>query len=146
VTATSSPDTPATSVASTPTDAVVERWLRWWHTGDAAIADELYTSDYQRHATDTGTARVDVLKGLVAAYLRAFPDLHFAVEDTLTRDDRVAVRWTATGTHRGEVLGLQATGRAVDLGGCDILRIRGDRIAESWSFYDRAALLAQLRD
>ena len=139
---TTSPTTPS----SPPTAAVVERWLEWWHTGDEAIADALYAEGYQRHSTDSGTAGVGVLKGLVAMYLRAFPDLRFTVEDTLVRDDRVAVRWTATGTHRGEAMGLPATGRAIELGGCDILRIQGDRISESWSFYDRAALIAQLRD
>ena len=142
MTSTPSP-TPVQTTAQT--DAVVDRWLDWWHTGDPTLADALYAEGYQRHSTDSGTAGLGVLKGLVAMYRRAFPDLRFAVEDTLVRDDRVAVRWTATGTHQEEAMGVPATGRAIDLGGCDILRIHGDRITESWSFYDRAALLEQLR-
>jgi steroid delta-isomerase-like uncharacterized protein len=123
---------------------VVDRWLEWWHTGDVSIAEELYAAGYQRHSTDSGTAGVDVLVQLVGMYRRGFPDLRFTVEDTLAREDRVAVRWTATGTHLGEALGLPPTGRTIELGGCDILRVDGDRITESWSFYDRAALLTQL--
>jgi len=124
---------------------VVQRWLDWWHTGDVTIADELYADGYQRHATDSATG-LDSLKGLVATYRSAFPDLRFDVEDMLSHDDRVAVRWMATATHRGELSGLPATERPVRLAGCDILRARQGKIVESWSFYDRTALLAQLRD
>ena len=125
---------------------MVERWLQWWHTGDVAIADAIYADGYERHSTDSDASGLDALKGLVAMYRKAFPDLRFHPDDMVSQDDRVAVRWTATGTHRGELSGLPATGRSLQLPGCDILRVREDRIVESWSFYDRAALLALLRE
>lgn len=125
---------------------VVGRWLDWWETGDVGIADAIYADGYQRHSYDSDASGLDGLKALVAAYLRAFPDLHFEIDDTVSEGDRVAVRWTATGTDRGGLMGMPASGRQFSLAGCDILRIRDGRITESWSFYDRMALLAQVED
>jgi len=124
---------------------VVARWLDWWESGDVGIADSIYAAGYQRHSTDSGASGLDALKSLVAMYLSAFPDLHFEVEDTVTDGDRVAVRWTATGTDRGGLMGMPPTGRSITLAGCDILRVRGEQITESWSFYDRLALLDQIK-
>jgi len=124
---------------------VVARWLDWWESGDVAIADEIYADGYERHATDSPASGLDALKALVAAYLRAFPDLHFDVEDAVTDGDRIAVRWTATGTDRGGLMGMPPTDRRISLAGCDILRVQGEQITESWSFYDRLALLDQVK-
>jgi steroid delta-isomerase-like uncharacterized protein len=125
-------------------DVVVKRWLDWWNTGDVAIADELYAPEYHRHGSD-GASDAPATRALVGMYRSAFPDLHFAVEDTITEGDRVAVRWWGTGTHRGALRGLEATGRSIAMPGCDILRIQGDRLVESWALYDRMELMSQLQ-
>jgi steroid delta-isomerase-like uncharacterized protein len=124
---------------------VVSLWLHWWNTGDTAIADRIYAPDYRRNATDMSESGPEPVKRLVAMYRAAFPDLHFEVEGMVSEGDRVAVRWIATGTHHAPLLGLPATNRHVSLIGCDVLRLRGDLIAESWSYYDRLALIEQLR-
>jgi steroid delta-isomerase-like uncharacterized protein len=125
---------------------VVGRWLDWWESGDVAIADAIYAEGYQRHSVDSDDPGLDALKGLVAAYLRAFPDLHFEIDETVRQDDRIAVLWTATATDRGALMGMPPSGRRISLPGCDVLRIHDERITESWSFYDRMALLAQVKD
>ena len=124
---------------------VVSLWLHWWNTGDTAIADRIYAPDYRRNATDMSESGPEQVKRLVAMYRAAFPDLHFEIEGMVSDGDRVAVRWIATGTHQAPVLGLPATNRHVSLIGCDVLRLRDDLIAESWSYYDRLALMEQLR-
>ena len=124
---------------------VVSLWLHWWNTGNTAIADRIYAPDYRRNATDLPESGPEQVKQLVTMYRAAFPDLHFEVEGMVSEGDRVAVRWIATGTHQAPLLGLPATNRHVSLIGCDVLRLRGDLIAESWSYYDRLALMEQLR-
>lgn len=125
-------------------DAVVKRWLDWWNTGDVAVADELYAPDYERHGLD-GASDVAAVKALVGMYRAAFPDLHFEVEDAITDGDRVAIRWWGTGTHQGPLRGLEPTGRSIAMPGVDILRIRDDRLVESWAVYDRMELRSQLQ-
>jgi steroid delta-isomerase-like uncharacterized protein len=126
-------------------DALVERFIEWWNNGDTAIADEIYADDYVRHADDTPGAGREPVKGLVAAFRRAFPDLRLEVQDVISERDRVVVRWQGTGTHTGEFLGIAPTGRAGSLPGCDILRVENGRIAESWPFYDRLTMLEQMK-
>jgi steroid delta-isomerase-like uncharacterized protein len=124
---------------------VVSLWLHWWNTGDTAIADRIYAPDYRRNATDMSESGPGPVKRLVAMYRAAFPDLHFEVDGMVSEGDTAAVRWVAAGTHEAPLLGLPATNRHVSLIGCDVLRLRGDLIAESWSYYDRLALMEQLQ-
>jgi predicted ester cyclase len=76
----------------------------------------------------------------------AFPDLQFTVEDMVAEGEKVACRITTRATHRGEFLGIQATGKQVTTTGIDILRMAGGKLAERWGEFDTLGLLQQLRD
>jgi steroid delta-isomerase-like uncharacterized protein len=82
------------------------------------------------------------LKQVWATLLRAYPDLHVAVEDVIAEADKLVCRNVVTGTHQGEYLGLPPTGRSVTYNEIFIFRFEGGRIAETWGVVD---LLAQLR-
>lgn len=74
----------------------------------------------------------------------AFPDLEVVLHDQLAEGDKVVTRKSYRGTHRGEFLGIAATGRAVDLAVIDIIRLQDGRFVEHWSVVDLAGLTAQL--
>ena len=78
--------------------------------------------------------------------LRAgLPDLQVVIEDTVVEGDRVAVRMTYRGTHRGELLGAAPSGRTIEWDGLTIRRLDADgRTVERWIRNDSAALRAQL--
>jgi steroid delta-isomerase-like uncharacterized protein len=82
------------------------------------------------------------LKQVWAVLLRAFPDLHVAVEDVIAEGDKVVSRNTVTGTHRGEYRGLPPTGKSVKYNEIFIFRFADGRIAEIWGVVD---LLSQMR-
>jgi hypothetical protein len=69
-------------------------------------------------------------------YMAGVPDLHATVEDMFAEGDRVAVRWTAEGTHRGELLGIPPTGRPARISGITIYRLAEGRIAEQFERWD----------
>jgi steroid delta-isomerase-like uncharacterized protein len=71
----------------------------------------------------------------------AFPDLHVTVEDAFQSDDRVAVRWSVTGTHRGDHLGVPASGKRIAITGITVARFHGDKIIEGWDSWDQLELL-----
>jgi steroid delta-isomerase-like uncharacterized protein len=73
---------------------------------------------------------------VVTALRRAFPDLVLTLADVVATGDRVAVRITARGTHRGAILGAEATERAVTVTGVAILRVVDRQIAETWISWD----------
>jgi steroid delta-isomerase-like uncharacterized protein len=84
------------------------------------------------------------LKEVFAILLRAFPDLHIAIEDVIAEGDKVVYRNTVTGTHLGEYMGLAPTGRTVTYSEIMIVRVAGGRIAETWGVVDVAAQMRQL--
>lgn len=105
---------------------------------------ERFTDDYVDH--DPANPEDLGLRGALdeyAGWARAF-DFAFRVEDQIAQDDRVCTRWTWQGRHRGEFLGIAATGQDVMMTGMTCHRFRAGRICEGWWQYDRAGLLEQL--
>lgn len=74
----------------------------------------------------------------------AFPDLVVTIHDQLAEDDKVVTRKSYRATHRGDFLGVPATGRTVDFAVTDVIRLRNGRYVEHWAIADMAGLRAQL--
>jgi steroid delta-isomerase-like uncharacterized protein len=77
---------------------------------------------------------------------RAFPDLVFTMHDVVAEEGRVAVRWSAEGTHQGDLAGLPATGRRLRFAGQTIYDISDGLVAGHWQVIDRLGLFRQVRD
>lgn len=74
----------------------------------------------------------------------AFPDLEVTIHDQVAENDKVVTRKSYRGTHHGDFLGIPATGRTVEWGVIDIIRLRDGRYIEHWAVADMAGLRAQL--
>lgn len=74
----------------------------------------------------------------------AFPDIWYTVEELLAEGDKVVVRWTARGTHKGEFQGIPATSKSAAVQGISINRFAGSKIVEQWSQFDQLGMLQQL--
>ena len=75
----------------------------------------------------------------------AFPDYRWEIRGLLIDGDRIAAHFTDTGTHRGDFLGVPATGRPITTREFAVYRLRDGRIAEVWVAADNLLLLEQLR-
>jgi len=116
-----------------------------WGQGNLAVADDVLAMDLIEHNPLPGQgAGREGHKQVVALFRSAFPDLQVTTEDVLEEEDRVALRWKAEGTHRGDLMGLAATGKRVTLTGIEILRVSGGKIVERWAEDNGQAVLAQL--
>lgn len=73
-------------------------------------------------------AGFEAFSGFVTYLRNAFPDIKFTVEREVAADNKVATRWTITGTHRGEFLGMAASGNAIKDYGVDIFTFEGGKI------------------
>jgi len=111
--------------------------------GDISLMDDLLTPDYAMHMN---ALEFDLqgYKNYQPSVLGAFTDGRFVMEDLLAEGDRVVLRYTFYGTHRGEFMGLPATGKQVRVGGILISRIVDGRIAEEWEVFDAATMFRQL--
>jgi predicted ester cyclase len=74
----------------------------------------------------------------------AFPDLTVRIDELVAEADKVAVATTMAGTHLGELLGREPTGRRVSVTGVDMVRIRDGVIVEHRGLTDMVGLWRQL--
>ncbi|MGK8557646.1 ester cyclase [Nocardia gipuzkoensis] len=119
------------------------------NSGDAELIaktiDEIVEPDVLFHApVPMDATGAQALKHVWAVLLRAFPDIHVAIEDAIAEEDKVVFRNTVTGTHRGEYRGLPPTGKPVTYNEIFIVRFAGGRIAEIWGVVDVFSQMRQL--
>ena len=74
----------------------------------------------------------------------AFPDIQMTVEEQVAEGDRVVTRWSAQGTHEGELMGVPASGKQVTVSGITIARLADGKIQEEWSNWDGLGLMEQI--
>jgi steroid delta-isomerase-like uncharacterized protein len=118
--------------------ALVRRFFEEaWHKGNVAAVDEFMATDYIEHPLPPGLPPgPEGLKRLIAAYRSAFPDLHITLDDIFAEGEMMAFRWSVSGTHRGDWLGIPPTGNHVTATGITIFRIAGGKVVESWTSID----------
>lgn len=116
-----------------------------WGGGSEAVAQELLGDSYVGHMTGA-PAPLDRegWLGFFREFRVAFPDAAFTIEDMVAAGDRVALRLTMRGTHRGVFNGIPPTGRSVVVSGVSIERIVDGRIVEGWVTNDALGMLQQL--
>jgi steroid delta-isomerase-like uncharacterized protein len=140
-------DTEETSVSVEENKAVVRRWFEeLFNAGNLEVADEIIAADHVNHdptLPDIPTGP-EGQKQVVNLYRGAFTNAHISVEDQLAEGDRVATRWTGSGTHQGEFMGVAPTGNQVTITGITIYRVSGGKIAESWTNYDALGMMQQI--
>jgi predicted ester cyclase len=110
------------------------------------LFDEVWTSrDVQAAARFYAPGpTLDELQDFARALYVAFPDWQATIDELVAEGDRVVVRWTGTGTHRGEWAGVAATGREVRTTGTDVERFADGLIVEEHSNVDMLGFLQQI--
>jgi steroid delta-isomerase-like uncharacterized protein len=128
--------------------ALVRRYFEEiWDKGNLDLIDELCTTNFVRHgpsATEGEVRGLEGFKGLVTMYRTAFPNLQVPIEDLIAEGNMVVTRWTARGTHQGELLGNAPTGNQASVTGIIVDRISGGKIEEEWADYDTLHLMQQI--
>ena len=126
--------------------ALTRRWLEEvWGEGSSATVDELAADDFVWHWAPPGVATDrEGYKQFLRMDFEAFADVSCVAEDIVAEGDKVASRWTWRGTHKGEFMGVAATGKPVVMTGIGINRIAGGKIAEEWCEMDMMAMMQQL--
>jgi steroid delta-isomerase-like uncharacterized protein len=130
------------------TDAIeYERvWVEGLNRGDTSVADQSFAQDCIIHISGVPqpVRGVGAWKELLQGFLTAFPDLKFTIEDHFVDGDRVAMRWSAKGTHRGPLGPIPPTNRTAAIDGLIIDHLEDGKVRERWEQYDYAAMMQQL--
>jgi len=102
-----------------------------WNRADPSIAAEIF-------AQPGGVER------FVSKFLLSFPDLRHTIEEMIAEDDRVAVRFSAHGTHTGKWMHFAPTGKSIHYTGVTLAHIAGGKIIDHYTWWDRASLIEQI--
>jgi len=126
--------------------AVIARFLEEViNQGRLGQADELVAADFVELDPLPGQKQGrEGLKEVIGMLRSAFPDIHWAVDETVASGDKVVTRFTWTGTHQGTFLGIPATGRSVSVKGVVIDRLAAGRMADSRILMDNFTMMQQL--
>ena len=113
--------------------------------GNIDAVDEIFAEDFVDHTPFPGVPPTRDGVKMLFRYLRgAFPDLRVQISEQIGESERVVTRKTFQGTHRGEFMGVPATGNPVSFEVIDILTIQAGRIVEHRVVYDRLGIQQQL--
>lgn len=126
--------------------AVVSGIDRMLNTGDFSTAAESWADDIIFHspAGHTYRTRSEMVAELSAAH-DAFPDLHLEIHEIIADGRYVAVRYTLSGTHKGDFNGIPATNRRFAVAEQILYRFDdAGMLREMWPLIDFMALMQQL--
>ncbi len=134
-----------------PVEENIQLMRRWfqeiWNEGNIQTVYDLLSPDAVGRGQTMTQAEIHGPKDFVPFVQQiraAFPDIHVEINDAFGAGDKVVARWSATMTHRGDDLGMPATGKTVRITGTTIARILNGQVIEGWDNWDQLAMLEQI--
>jgi steroid delta-isomerase-like uncharacterized protein len=114
--------------------------------GRLTVADEILAPDVVFHnpISATGIHGIEEYKQFALRWYKGFPDRIFTINDSVAEGDKIAVRFTITGTHQGEFMGAAPTGNKITVNGMNLFRIEDGKIADVQAFFNPTELTGPL--
>lgn len=114
--------------------------------GQWGLAEELMLPNIVMHhpSSPTPISGREAVVGMLTAFRAGFPNLQMKANDVFGEQDRVAVRWTMSGTHTANLFGIPPTQKSVQVSGISVLRFLDGKVAEDWVAEDSLGLMKQL--
>ena len=132
---------------STDNKAIVRRlYEEVWNKRRLELVDEIISPSHALHDPNVSGSAVgpEAYKRQVTRFITAFPDLRFTIEDIVGENEKLAVAWTISGTHKGEFMGIPATNKKVSVDGITINHIVNAKIMDSYISWDAWGAMQQL--
>ena len=125
---------------------IVKRVIEEPWKGSFDVIDELVSPDFVGYdAAEPEPIRGPAgVKANVEKYLAGFSDARCTVDDQVAEGNKVATRWTGTGTHDGEIAGIAPTGKEVTITGLTISKVESGMLVEDRTVWDTLGMLVQL--
>ncbi len=125
--------------------ALIRRLYESLNAGDLTSLADTLADDVVEHEELPGLEQnkegvVQFFRGCMAA----FDGFRMNIEEVIAEGDRVSVRATTSGTHRGEFMGIPATGKQLNVPLADYFRIEGGKVKEHWGVMDSGAMMMQM--
>jgi len=116
-----------------------------WNQGRREAIAELLAPDGVIHDGDTDTVGPEGFYPFFDRIHSTFSDLRLEVHESMADGDKMCFRWSSTGKHTGDGLGIPATGRNIHITGITIIRVANGMLAEGWQNWDMLGMMEQLQ-
>ena len=117
-----------------------------WNGNNPETADKVVHETYTIHNRELAAEMEgpELYKALASGTREIFPDLEITIEDMIASGEKVALRWTMTGTHEDSMFDVEPTGRQVELTAIEINHFNEEKLIETWTQSDQLGLMQQL--
>jgi steroid delta-isomerase-like uncharacterized protein len=122
---------------------LAETYLAMLNTHHPNLVDRFVAEDYVNHNAFVADGR-EANRQFWTAFFAALPDLSATMEDLVISGDRVVGRFVYRGTHTGELMGIPASGNAVEMRSIDIWRVADAMFVEHWDELNLLQLFQQM--
>jgi steroid delta-isomerase-like uncharacterized protein len=112
--------------------------------GNFSILEEVIHPEYRYSSPEGQLEGIDQLRDLIQGFHQGFPDLKLSIDDLFAAGNKVCTRFTLTGTHQGEYMGISSTEKPIKVTGVVISRLKDGRIIEEWEILDMLGFFQQL--
>jgi steroid delta-isomerase-like uncharacterized protein len=113
--------------------------------GNMDKVEELLANDYEHGTPPAGMSPTrEGFKEFISMVHRGFSDYDMTVKETISEGDMVVQRWTATGTHDGEFLGLPPSEKEIKFDGTSVYQIKDGKIQKDWTIADMMGMMQQI--
>lgn len=114
--------------------------------GNPEISKSIFASDFINHSAPPGSpaGASGMLQTFNNVLRPALKDLRVEIRDQIAEGDTVTTRKTITGIHTGTLLGIEPTGKAIEIQVIDIVRIKNGQYSEHWGINNLPSVLTSL--
>lgn len=126
--------------------AAVRRWLeKGFNEKNLDEFDNYYGTKLVNHELPPNMPQgLEGTKMFASMFFGAFPNILVTLEDLVAEGDKIVARWSARGTHQGELMGIPPTGKEVLITGIAIDRFEDGKSVEHWEIFDQLGMMQQL--
>lgn len=123
----------------------VETLYRAFTENDPDLVDAVLSPDWEDIPLAPGQVQgPEGIKTIIRNIAESLPDLKITIHDIVQEPGKIGVRAELSGTHRGALFGIAATGKQVSIRLHEFHTIKDGRLTTTWHLKDWLGLLSQL--
>ncbi|MCW5908065.1 MAG: ester cyclase [Chitinophagales bacterium] len=124
----------------------LHEWIEAWNSHNTEKLLELYGDNFGNEviSEDKAVYEPDSFREMGHRFFNAFPDLKFDVIETVGQNEKLAIFWTARGTHKGKYINIPPTGKKLEVCGTTFLELRNGKVSKARFLWDGADMLRQM--
>lgn len=124
----------------------LHEWIEAWNSHNTDKLLELYGDSFGNEVISENKAvfEPDSLRQMGHRFFNAFPDLKFDVIETVGQNEKLAIFWTARGTHSGKYINIPPTGKKLEVCGTTFLELQNGKVSKARFLWDGADMLRQM--